>query len=86
MELTRRTTEDGARQCAVEFATSIQDTLQKVAEVSADTTMTPFHPHQNQKSMQDFLFLPFPKFCFRGFITLFQLFHTPCKVRKLSSR
>ncbi len=31
MELTRRTTEDGARQCAVEFATSIQDTLQKVA-------------------------------------------------------
>ena len=41
MELTRRTTEDDARQCAVEFATSIQDTLQKVAEVSADTRMTP---------------------------------------------
>jgi hypothetical protein len=24
-------------------------------------------------------------FCFGGLITLFQLFHTPCKVRKLSS-
>jgi len=41
MELTRTTTQGGGRQCPVEFATSIQDTLQKVAEISADTRMTP---------------------------------------------